>query len=67
MNEFQFYDASAAIFNTADFGTVSRPPTALRGNADLILFLILTVINWVEGFLNFTYVESIWECVENKR
>jgi hypothetical protein len=49
MNEFQFYDASAAIFNTADSGTVSRPLTALRGNADLILFLIQTMINWVEG------------------
>jgi hypothetical protein len=27
--------------------------------------LILALINWVEGVLNFTYVESIWECVEN--
>jgi hypothetical protein len=23
------------------------------------------LINWVEGVLNFTYVESIWEYVEN--
>ena len=62
-----FYDARAAIFNTADSGAVGRPPTALRGNADLILFLIRTVINWVEGVWNFTYVESILECVENTR
>jgi hypothetical protein len=34
-------------------------------NVDLILILILVLINWVEGVLNFTYVESIWEYVEN--
>jgi len=34
-------------------------------NVDLVLILILALINWVEGVLNFTYVESIWECVEN--
>ena len=34
-------------------------------NVDLILILIVALINWVEGVLNFTYVESIWECVEN--
>ncbi len=28
-------------------------------NGHLILNLILTLINWVEGRLNFTYVESI--------
>jgi hypothetical protein len=31
----------------------------------LILNLILAVINWVEGDLKFTYVESKWGCVEN--
>jgi hypothetical protein len=38
---------------------IGRTPIALPVNVDLILFLILTVINWVEGVLKFTYVESI--------
>jgi hypothetical protein len=53
-------------FNTPDSGAVGRPPTVLRGNVHLILNLILTVINWVEGVLKSTYVESVSGASQNQ-
>jgi hypothetical protein len=50
---------TAARINQSDsIAKFGRTPIALPVNVDLILFLILTVINWVEGVLKFTYVES---------
>jgi hypothetical protein len=49
----------AAIGHNLNTAAIGSPPTALPGRRHLILNLILAVINWVEGVLNFTYVESI--------
>jgi hypothetical protein len=54
-----FDDSSAILSGGPGVAGIGRQPIALPGNGNPILILILVLINWVEGVLNFTYVESI--------